>query len=311
MHNLRKAIDEIQFHGELSFGEPMNAHTSFRVGGEAEAFLTPASENDVAEVMKLKPEYPVFILGAGANILVADSGIRGIVLDMTGMHQFFVSGDTITADAGAAVSDVSAFAAENGLSGLEFIFSMPGSVGGSIWMNARCYGKSVSEVLGDVEVIDDSGIMKRISPLKSSFSYKQSPFQRERWAIIRADFKLQKGDVKEIRKTMDENRRDRESKGHFSAPSAGSIFKNDKRFGMPSGKIIDSLSLRGTAIGGAEVSLAHANIIINNGNATAGDILKLIRLVEARVREAYGFELEREVLLVGDWGIEAEDAERR
>jgi UDP-N-acetylmuramate dehydrogenase len=306
VQDLRKAIDDIQFHGEILFDEPMDIHTNFRIGGPADVFLTPVSDGDVAAVMKLGDEYPVFILGAGANILVADAGIRGIVLDMAGLDCCSFSGDTVTACAGAAISDVSRFAAEQGLSGLEFIYSMPGSVGGSVWMNARCYGRSVSEVIGEITIIDEQGVLKHITPSKSDFAYKISPFQHESWAIVRADFNLQKGNKGEIRKAMDENHRDRDGKGHFSAPSVGSIFKNDRRFGMPTGKLADSLSLRGISVGGAQVSQEHANIIVNGGNASAGDILTLITLVETRVRDAYGFELEREVRLVGDWGKEAD-----
>ncbi len=305
MSNLRKAIEDIQFRGDILFDEPLESHTSIRVGGPADVYLTPVSESDVATVMMLGVEYPVFILGAGANILVADSGVRGIVIDMSRLDSLSASGDTITAFAGAAISDVSRFAAELGLTGLEFIYSMPGSVGGSVWMNARCYGWSVSEVLGRVDIIDGEGVTRHVSPAKDAFAYKKSPFQREFWAITKADFTLQKGNKKEIQIAMDKNRLDREGKGHFSAPSVGSIFKNDRRFGMPTGKLIDSLSLRGIAEGGAQVSQAHANIIVNTGNAAAFDILKLIKLVETRVRDAYGFELEREIRLVGDWGKEA------
>ncbi|MBN1686314.1 MAG: UDP-N-acetylmuramate dehydrogenase [Spirochaetales bacterium] len=296
----------MHFRGAVLFDEPMDAHTSFRVGGPADVLLKPACSDDVAAVMKFGRRHPVFILGAGANILVSDRGIRGIVLDMSGFDSCTVTGTDIVAGAGAAVSDVSEIAARNGLSGLEFIYAMPGSVGGSVWMNARCYGKSVSDIIDSVEIIDEDGQSRRIVPSPSEFSYKVSPFQRKRWAITCARFKLQEGDKQEILKEMDEHRRDRESKGHFAAPSAGSIFKNDRRFGMPSGKIIDSLSLKGTAVGGAQVSPVHANIIINNGGATAEEIFELIRLIEKRVRDTYGFELEREVLLVGDWEKEAD-----
>lgn len=310
MQNLRKAVEQIRFSGAVLFDEPMRAHTSFRVGGPADLFLKPACDEDVAAVMRLADVHPLFILGAGANILVSDRGIRGIVLDMSGLDACSVVETDIIAEAGAAVSEVSMLAATNGLSGMEFIYAMPGSVGGSVWMNARCYGRSVSEIIDFVEIIDESGHLRRISPPASEFSYKISPFQRERWAIIRVCFKLERGVADEIFDKMDKHRKDRESKGHFAAPSAGSIFKNDRRFGMPSGKIIDSLSLRGTEVGHARVSEAHANIIVNSGNATALQIYKLIRLIERRVREEYGFELQREVLLAGDWEGETGDEQR-
>ena len=310
MSNLRKAIEDIHFRGEIRFNEPMSAHTSFQVGGPAEVFMKASSDDDVAAVMKLSRDFPVFLLGAGANILVADSRIRGIVLEMSGLDSCAVQGANIVAGAGAAVSDVAMIAADNGLSGLEFIYAMPGSVGGSVWMNARCYGVSISEILDFAEVIDDDGQLRRDRPPPHAFSYKVSPYQSERCAIVRAGFKLESGDKKKILEVMNDHRRDRDSKGHFAAPSAGSVFKNDKRFGMPTGKIIDSLSLRGTAVGNAQVSEAHANIIINRGSATAAEILELIVKIETRVHDEYGFELEREVRLVGAWE-EAGDERRK
>ena len=305
MSNLRKAIEEIQFLGDILFDEPLKSHTSFEVGGPADVYMRPLCETDVAAVMQLGGEYPVFILGAGANILVSDLGVRGIVLDMRRLDRISVNGVSVSAYSGASISDVSRFAAEHGLAGLEFIYSMPGSVGGSVWMNARCYGRSVADVIGGVDIIDGQGNRRRVSPAKEEFGYKISPFQREQWAILQVDFELRKGNREDIQTAMDENHRDREKKGHFAAPSVGSIFKNDRRFGMPTGQLIDGLGLRGMEEGGAQVSPAHGNIIINNGGATAGDILKLIRFIEARVSDAYGFELEREVRLAGDWGKEA------
>lgn len=307
MSNLRKAIADIQFLGDIRFNEPMSRHTSFQVGGAADVFITPKSEADIAAVMKLARDYPCFFLGAGANILVADKGMRGVVVDMTGLVSCEVQKNAIVAEAGAAVSDVSMLAAGYGLAGLEFIYAMPGSVGGSVWMNARCYGRSVSEVLAFVDVVREDGERNRMEPAAEEFSYKRSPFQTKKWAIVRASFNLSPGDRVKILETMKEHRQDREKKGHFAAPSAGSMFKNNRQFGMPTGKLIDSLSLRGLHIGGAAVSEAHANIIVNTGHATAGDIHQLIRLIEGKVQEAYGFKLEREVLLVGDWDEETDN----
>jgi len=308
--DLRKGIENSKFRGDIRFDEPMSSHTTFRVGGPADVLLKPSSVEDVAAVMELKREFPVFIFGAGANILVADAGIRGIAVDMTGLDSRTVEGTGITAGAGAAVSEVSVLAADRGLSGLEFLYAMPGRVGGSVWMNARCYGSSVSDVLDYVRIVDETGTSRCLRPRPDEFGYKVSPFQRESWAIVEAAFALHKGDGEKIFELMEDHRRDRERKGHFIAPCAGSVFKNDRSFGMPTGKIIDSLSLRGVSIGGAQVSPLHANIIINSGGATAGEIYELIRLIETRVRETYGFRLEREVRLVGDWGEKEDDGRR-
>jgi len=305
--DLRKAIDNIQFRGEVRFDEPMSAHTSFKVGGGADVYLKPRSDTDISAIMSISEMFPVFVFGAGANILVADRGIRGIVVDMTGLDACTVCETTITAGAGAMVSDVAMLAARNSLSGIEFIYAMPGSVGGSVWMNARCYGKSISEILEFTEVVTGTGELRRVIPAAGEFSYKRSPFQKERWIIVRAGLKLERGRKETILEMMENHRRDREEKGHFAAPSAGSVFKNNRSFGMPTGKLIDSLALRGETVGGAQVSETHANIIINRGEATAGDIYRLIRLVEKRVFDAYGYTLEREVRLVGDWEEEADN----
>ena len=301
MPDLRKAIESLDFGGSIRFDEPMSAHTSFRIGGSADAFLTPSTETDVAAVVGLAGSVPLFILGAGANILVSDEGIRGIVLDMSGLDGYRIDGTLIVAGAGFDISELSRRASEEQLSGMEFIYGMPGSVGGSVWMNARCYGRSVSDILEYADVIDETGRTRRVRPPQSAFGYKVSPFQRERWVIVAAGFRLMEGEHTEITKMMTANKDDRERKGHFAAPSAGSVFKNSRAFGEPSGKIIDSLGLRGKRIGDAAVSDAHANIIINRGAAKAADILALIRLIEKTVAEKFGFKLEREIRLVGDW----------
>ena len=171
-------------------------------------------------------------------------------------------------------------------------------------MNARCYGSSIVDVLSEVHLVDETGQAEVYRPREGDFGYKLSPFQSRRAVIIDAAFTLEPADPASLREEMRRFYSDREGKGHFAAPSAGSVFKNNRDFGSPTGAIIDTLGLRGHQIGGARISDRHANIIINTGNATATDILRLIELVERRVRVELGFELEREVLLVGDWEAE-------
>ena len=301
MSDLRKALSSLRFGGGVRFDEPLDQHTTYRVGGPADAFLSPISADDVAEVMRLSRHIPVFILGAGANILVSDRGIRGIVLDMGNLSSNRFNDTTLTAGAGLGMSEAARLALGRGLAGLEFIYAMPGSVGGSVWMNARCYERSVSDVLAYVEIVDQTGTSRRITPSPKEFAYKISPFQRQHWAIVAAGFTLHPGNPVEIERTMLEHDEDRRRKGHFSSPSAGSVFKNNREFGAPSGKIIDTLGLRGTSIGGAKISELHANIITNTGKATACEILQLIEMVEKVVEESMGFCLEREVRLAGDW----------
>jgi UDP-N-acetylmuramate dehydrogenase len=251
--------------------------------------------------MEIADAFPVFCLGSGANILVSDQGVRGIVLDMTSLTSCSIAESQLYAGAGLAISEAARFAADKGFAGLEFIYSMPGSVGGSVWMNARCYGTSVSDVLAFADIVDRAGALRRIIPNRDDFAYKVSPFQSQKWIIVAAGFNLHRDDHSRIRRRMNEHEQDRKRKGHFAAPSAGSVFKNNRYFGEPTGKIIDSLGLRGMRNGGAMVSEFHANIIVNAGGATAQDILRLMEFVERRVKDTLGFNLEREVLLVGEW----------
>lgn len=283
--------------------EPMSLHTSFRIGGPADIYTVPADENDVIEIAGIAraAEVPLFVLGDGANILVADTGMRGIVMDMSNLASIEVHERHVHCGAGAEMSRVVEAAEEQRLSGLEFIYKMPGSVGGSLWMNARCYGVSLGEVPGTVHFLDE-GLRRRTLELPDPrFDYKKSPFQDSGAILLYADFHLQPGDEQEIRRRMKEVENDRRRKGHFEYPSAGSVFKNNRSFGKPSGQILDELGLRGLAQGGAQIAPFHANIIINTGNATAEDVRSLILHAQRQAFEKRSIVLEPEIRLVGDW----------
>jgi UDP-N-acetylmuramate dehydrogenase len=311
VRNVGKIPKKINLPCPVSYDEPMSRHTSFRLGGPADIYVTPQSAEQAARVYGLLNErgVPAFILGAGANILVSDLGIRAAVIDLSALQGCSLSrterGASLEALAGTAMSDVSSLALQRGLSGLEFIYSMPGSVGGSVWMNARCYGRSLSEVLLGVKYAEPSGVIATKEVNREQFGYKRSPFQDSSCLILSAAFALVPGDIAAMRKQMESIKRDRERKGHFRYPCAGSIFKNNREFGNPTGKLIDSLGLKGRCIGGACVSELHGNIIVNSGSATAEEVFQLIRLLESEVRGAYGFQLDREILLVGQWQEEA------
>jgi UDP-N-acetylmuramate dehydrogenase len=257
---------------------------------------------------------PLFILGAGANLVVADRGIRGIVLDTGGWRGTeFVRGRDggfcgMTVRAGTPVDEAVEAAAAAGLSGLEFLAGMPGSVGGALWMNARAYGKAVSAVLAETGVLSaedagTAGTFRRAAvPFNApDWDYKKSPFQGRDALILDARFTLERRDEAAIRREMAAHVRDREQKGHYRFPSAGSAFRNNRDFGKPTGQIIDELGLRGFALGGARVAPFHGNIIINTGKARAEDIRVLTEEVARRVRAAAGLVLEPEILFVGEW----------
>lgn len=282
----------------------MAGHTTFRVGGPADLFARPASARDVATLLRWAAEaaVPWFTLGGGSNILVADRGVRGLVIDTTALGGCTVEGERVTAGAGAPISEVAACAAEAGLEGLDFIYAMPGSTGGAVWMNARCYGGEIVDALERVELVEPDGSRGSYEPRSEDFGYKRSPFMNRPAIMTSVSFRLRPGKPESLWQSMREHEADRRAKGHFAAPCAGSVFKNNRAFGNPSGVIIDSLGLRGFAIGGAKVSDLHANIIVNTGSATAAEIRAVIEYVQAQVKDRLGHELEREVLYVGDWG---------
>ncbi|TVQ40165.1 MAG: UDP-N-acetylmuramate dehydrogenase [Spirochaetaceae bacterium] len=303
MVSVKKSAGKINIRGQLLFEEPMASHTTYRVGGPADLFAVPADDNDLIALLQFCSNEGVepFILGGGANILVSDRGIRGLVIDMTGICSIAEHDGILEVAAGLPVSDACAWCADRGYGGLHFLYSMPGSVGGAVWMNARCYDGEVYDVLAYVDTLRPDGTIERYTPRAQDFGYKVSPFQRDNRIILRCGVRLTPMDRDTVWRRMRSYRADRESKGHFAAPSAGSVFKNNRAFGSPSGVIIDRLGLRGSRIGGARVSDRHANIIINTGNATADDIDRLAAFVAEQVRQRFGFTLEREVLRVGEW----------
>ncbi len=302
-------MQKIKVSTPVRFNVPLANYTTFRVGGPADALAEPVSVEEMADLLAVcsAAEIPVTVLGGGANVVVSDRGIRGMVMLTTGLRQITCQGTQIRAAAGTTISEVSAFAAERNLQGLEFIYAMPGTTGGAVWMNARCYDGEIAAILTEVTTLPRVATSDAPSQLDvyrvrpEDFAYKISPFQDGSRVIIDALFQLTPGSRDALWEVMRAHEEDRRAKGHFDAPCAGSIFKNNRDFGAPSGQIIDRAGLRGTQIGGARISDGHGNIIVNTGNATARDIRKLVELVQRRVLEHSGFALEPEVLFPGEW----------
>jgi UDP-N-acetylmuramate dehydrogenase len=300
---------------ESRFNEPMAEHTTFKVGGPADCWLRPEGNfpTVAAALFRLarREGSPVFVLGGGANIVAAVGGLRGIVLDSGGWTGWELisqgeeppGGPFIRARSGLPGDVLADALADAGLGGLEFLAGMPGSVGGMVWMNARALERSVSDTLIETEILHFSGERETLPRKAEDFSYKKSPFQGKEQLILSASFRLVPRPADEIRREAAANRRIREEKGHFRAPSAGSVFKNNRALGKPTGQIIDELSLRGLCVGGAQVAPWHGNFIINTGNATAKDIRDLVNEVQRRVFARLGAVLEPEILFVGDWDV--------
>lgn len=305
---LRETVSKFNIAGTVLFDEPLSAHTSFRVGGPADAYIVPQRVGDVSRVVAGagRAGLPLFVLGGGANILVSDLGVRGIVLDLRDIRHIEIRNESLIVGAGYPMSEAAEYAADRGFAGPDFLYAMPGSVGGSVWMNARCYGTSISDVLRSVQLVEPDGSIRRYEPDPADFAYKKSPFQTRRAVIYEAVLALKHEPADDIRARMRKIEDDRRVKGHFDAPSAGSVFKNNRAFGRPTGKIVDDLGLKGFSIGGARISPLHGNIIVNTGSASASDILALIRHVESVVERETGLILEREVIPVGQWPEETE-----
>jgi UDP-N-acetylmuramate dehydrogenase len=301
--NVRELAGKIKIDGIVTADEPMREHTSFRIGGPADLYAAPRTVRDLTRLLSALRDdgVPLFILGGGTNLLVSDRGIRGAVVDTRFLREMRRDGSLITAGAGAEVSAVSALAADGGLSGMEFAYFLPGSLGGALWMNARCYERSVSDILESAQCLEEDLSVNSIAIRAEEWGYKLSPFQGTRRVVLSAGFRLTPGDPREVRAKMETHRRDREAKGHFLFPCAGSVFKNNRAFGAPTGKLLDSLGLKGRRIGGAQVAPFHGNIFINVGGATAADMKALIELAEKETQEKLGFSLEREVILAGEW----------
>jgi len=315
---IERCLQKYPCEADIRYDEPMSEHTTFKVGGPADCYICPKGGDFVSFCKGLLNDtkaagIPVFILGGGANIVVSDKGIRGIVLDMSSwsgeVDTLPDKEEVLIFKSGTTIDEAANIAASKSLSGLEFLAGMPGTIGGAVWMNARSYGKEMSDVLKWVEVVEreqweeSEYIIKKIeaenTQILNSFGYKLSPFQKMDCLILSAAFNLKKGDKNKILLEMEKNRQDRRDKGHYLFPSAGSVFKNNRDFGKPTGQIIDELGLKGLQIGGAQIAPFHGNIIINTGNAAAADIRALVDEAARRVKSATGFELEPEILFVG------------
>jgi UDP-N-acetylmuramate dehydrogenase len=292
---------------DIRYDDLMSEHTTFKVGGPADCRICPEGENFPAFsselIRRARTEgIPVFILGGGANIVVSDKGVRGIVLDTCAWKGASVKDETVSFNSGTSMDEAAEFAAARSLGGLEFLAGMPGTIGGAVWMNARCYGSEIADILAWTQIIDFSAAgtpeKKRVSADKTAFGYKRSPFQGKDILILCAAFNLKPADTNEIKSKMEKNRLDRQEKGHYRFPCAGSAFKNNHDFGKPAGQIIDELGLKGFQIGGAQIAPFHGNIVINTGNATAEDIRALMDEAAAKVKEKTGFTLEPEILFI-------------
>jgi UDP-N-acetylmuramate dehydrogenase len=292
--------------GALERGVPLAPYTSFRIGGPARFFMQPRSIEQFGDTIAwaLKRSIPFFVLGGGANVLVHERGFDGLIIHTGKLQRIDISGTTLQAECGVHVDALVDAALDQGLAGLEFAAGLPGTVGGALFMNARAYEGEFSKVVASVRALKVRGRKigeDRLLRDELAFSYKHSLIQRGGLYVYSARFELEAGERDGIAARIADIRSRRLEAGQFFFPNAGCIFKNRYDIGKSTGRIIDELGLKGTRIGDAEVYQKHANFIVNRGAATADDVYRLIRLIEAAVARRLGLRIEREIRLIGPW----------
>jgi len=289
--------------GIVKVDEPMSKHTTFGIGGPADVYIEPTDADDLASVMARVAErgLPWFVFGDGANLLVSDKGIRGLVIKMgRPFSKIKIEGELVTVGSAAKLDKVVSATVGAGLSGLEYAAAIPGTVGGAIVMNAGTYRSQIGDVTEQVSVVTNDGRRLDLTPEDLQFGYRWSMFQADPSKIIvGALLRLRRGEKEELVRMMEAVRRRRAINLPSVGRSAGCVFKNPD--GVSAGQLIDQAGLKGLAVGDAVVADRHANFILNMGRAAAADVRELAERVRGAVKDKFGIELEYEIRIVGDW----------
>ena len=281
----------------LLYNEPMAKHTSFRIGGPAEVMALPKNADELSEILKKSALMDInpAILGAGTNVLAPDEGISGLVIclkdALDGIE--LLIGNRIRVAAGVTMTKAAVFAANHGLSGLEFAHGIPGTVGGGVYMNAGAYGGEICQVCESVDVMEPDGTLHTLSCEEMAFSYRHSRLEDCGGIVVSAVFALKPMDTEQIRQTMKELMAKRSASQPLDLPSAGSAFK--RPVGGYAAALIDQTGLKGFRVGGAGVSTKHAGFVVNLGDATAADVKAVLSQVAEKVLDATGIQLEPEI----------------
>ncbi len=299
-HNL-----QLDFKGRILFDVPMKDYTSLKIGGTADVMAFPKDESDLMKVIGFASHkgFHVFVIGKGTNLLVRDNGIRGVVINISeGFKDISWLEDEhprvgVEAGSGVKIAELANLCIDRGISGLEFGAGIPGTVGGAVFMNAGAYGSEMKDVVEKVEAIGLDGQKYAFDNASLKFSYRRCEIPAD-MIIAKAYFKLKKDDQEEIKKRIREFKERRKATQSINLPNAGSIFKNPE--GLSAGRLIDEAGLKGTIIGGAQISEVHGNYIVNIGGATAMDVLTLIAMVRDKVFKTKGILLEIEIKVVGE-----------
>ncbi|WP_159883960.1 UDP-N-acetylmuramate dehydrogenase [Paenibacillus puerhi] len=287
--------------GEVRLQEPLASHTTWKIGGPADCLLIPRDKSQLVRAVKLlhAKQIPWTVLGRGSNMLVADKGIRGVVVKLgEALNTVRIEGESIVAGGAYSFIKLSVIAGKEGLTGLEFAGGIPGTVGGAVYMNAGAHGSDVSRILQRAEVLLPTGELATYYNGDLAYAYRHSILQAEPGIVTEAEFRLRYGDRKEIAAALAAYKDRRLRTQPLQLACAGSVFRNPE--GHHAAKLIEEAGLKGLRVGGAEVSPLHANFIVNTGQATAHDVLTLIEQIIAAVHTRFGVKLVPEVLVVGE-----------
>ncbi|RVU54596.1 UDP-N-acetylmuramate dehydrogenase [Anaerosphaera multitolerans] len=289
-------MKEFEKYGKVLKNEPLKKYTSFKTGGPANLILFPESEEDLISALKICKERNLkhIVLGNCTNVLAKDEGFDGVVIMLKGvLKDISVSGDLVTASAGATLREVAEHALEKSLKGLEFAHGIPGSVGGGVIMNAGAYDGELKDVVESVRLLDNDLNIIELDNKEMNFGYRQSIAQEKGYIVLSAKFKLNKGNYEEIKSKMEDLMKRRSDKQPLDMPSAGSTFRRPE--GYFAGKLIDDSGLRGFTHGGAGISEKHCGFVVNKNNATSKEIKETIEIVQKVVYDNFNVKLVREV----------------
>jgi len=292
----KQGIDRI-----IRYNEPLKNHISLRIGGPVDIFCSPNNIEDLKKVVSISKEYNIhfWVIGNGTNLLILDSGIRGLVINLNkGFKKIEFSDKIVKVGAGVSLVYLSKIALNRGLSGLEFACNVPGTLGGAIINNAGFKGNCMADVVQNVTFLTGENKIERTSKPNLNFNYRECNLKGKSVVILEATLLLKKGNKEEIESKIKQNIEIRKTRQPSDKFSAGSIFKNPP--GYYAGELAEKVGAKGLSRGKAEVSTRHANFIINNGGALAGDILYLIEEIEKRVKKNFGIKLEREIEILGE-----------
>ena len=300
--NFLKKLIEIAGSGQVCTDEPMKQHTTFRIGGRADYFVSPTETEQIRKVIELcrRENMPWYVIGNGSNLLVSDHGFRGVIIRLFKNYAGLrIEGEQIFVQAGALLSRTANAALQEGLTGFEFAAGIPGTIGGAMVMNAGAYGGEMKDITESVTVLTPEGELLTLKREELEMGYRTSLIARKGYLVLEAVLKLTRGNQEQIKEKMANLRQRRISKQPLEYPSAGSTFKRPQ--GYFAGKLIMDAGLCGFQVGGAQVSEKHCGFVVNTGDATAEDVLELIRQVSAKVRALEGVTLEPEVRLLGEF----------